>query len=308
MQSSNAAGRSEVISYFCAFTFVVLMVALSEIYIDREIILPEVSAMAVALWVYRDQRWMMHPEKIFLWPTATALLGFGINILSIPFFAKLALVLGGMLMFFLIFRYSLAPALATGFLPVVTDATGGSFLISILVTTLILMLVVMVFGLRTKHERLANVRPELLVVYALIVLVSIVGASWLGYPHLAVLPPVAVVVYEALHAQMYSWKVLLKQTMALTVAAIVGVAAHWFFDDWLVVALVCLPLMWLVLWLLGMRMPAVYAFPLLVSVFPQHAVVLIPMATLLVTLLSLSLVLSYHVVKKRRSLSMPSNM
>jgi len=308
MQDSNVAGRSEVISYFCAFIFVVLMVGISEVYVDREIILPEVSAMAVALWVYRDQRWMIHSEKIFLWPTATALLGFGINILSIPFFAKLTLVLGGMLMFFLIFRYSLAPALATGFLPVVTDATGGSFLISILVTTLILMLVVMVFGLRTKHERSANVRPELLVVYALIVLVSITGASLLGYPHLAVLPPVAVVVYEALHAQMYSWKVLLKQTMALTVAAIVGVAAHWFFDGWLVVALVCLPLMWLVLWQLGMRMPALYAFPLLVSVFPQHAVLLIPMATLLVTLLSLSLVLSYHVVKKRRSLSALSNM
>lgn len=308
MQHSNTAGRSEVISYFCAFTFVVLMVALSEIYVDREIILPEVSAMAVALWVYRDQRWMIHPEKIFLWPAATALLGFGVNILSIPFFAKLMLVLCSMLMFFLVFRYSLAPALATGFLPVVTDATGGSFLICILVPTLILMLVVMVFGLRTKHERSANVRPELLVVYAMIVLVSIGGAPLLGYPHLAVLPPVAVVVYEALHAQMYSWKILLKQTMALTVSAVVGVAGHWFFDDWLGVALVCLPLMWLLLWMLDMRMPAVYAFPLLVSVFPQHAVLSIPMATLLVTLLSLSLVLSYHVVKKHRNLSISSNM
>jgi len=85
MQSGKLTPSQERRSYFCAFVFIVTMVAAASFWDDREIVLPEIAAMAVALFAYREQSWMRHPEKIFLWPTVTALLGFGINLLAIPF-------------------------------------------------------------------------------------------------------------------------------------------------------------------------------------------------------------------------------
>lgn len=146
-------------SLFFAFAFIAAMVGAAALWNDREIVLPEIAAMVVALWVYREQSWMRHPEKVFLWPTATALIGFGINSLAIPFAAKLVLTLAGMLLFCLLLRYSLAPALATGFLPVVTNTTEPSFIVAIVVSTLVLMLAVVVGRLRAGTDRSAPVRP-----------------------------------------------------------------------------------------------------------------------------------------------------
>ncbi len=72
MQQATLTPRQARLSYFCAFAFIAAMVAAAAVWNDREIVLPEIAAMAIALWVYREPGWMRHPEKIFLWPTATA--------------------------------------------------------------------------------------------------------------------------------------------------------------------------------------------------------------------------------------------
>lgn len=298
MQHATLTARQARLSYFCAFAFIAAMVAAAAFWNDREIVLPEIAAMAVALWVYREPSWMRHPEKIFLWPTATALMGFGINLLAIPYTAKLVLVLAGMLAFFLLLRYSLAPALATGFLPVVTNATEPSFIAAIVASTLILMLAVVLGRLRGSADRTAPVQPRLMAAYAAIVLAGIGIAALAGNTHLAVLPPVAVVVYESLHMKMYSWRMLLKQTAVLTLSAAVGVALYLTVADWMTVVLLDLALMWLLLRLFDMRMPAVYAFPLLAYVFPRDALPQLPAAALLVSLFSLGLVLAYRKMQK----------
>ncbi|MFW2072477.1 hypothetical protein [Acinetobacter gerneri] len=43
-------------SYVAAFVFILAMVAVAYGLHDREIILPEIAAMAVGLWVYRDKQ------------------------------------------------------------------------------------------------------------------------------------------------------------------------------------------------------------------------------------------------------------
>ncbi|MBG3080471.1 hypothetical protein I4632_09615 [Proteus mirabilis] len=294
MQHVTLTQRQSVLSYTLAFIFIIAMIAIASFFDDREIILPEIAAMAVALWVYREQNWMRHPEKIFIWPTITALLGFGINLLSIPFTTKLILILASMLLFFLLFRYSLAPALATGFLPIVTNATEISFIISILVTTFILMFLVIFAKFKITPDRNVTLQPKLMGIYAVIVLISIGVASIFNYAHLAVLPPIAVVIYESLYMKMYSLRILLKQTIVLTLSATIGVLLYFYVVNWIAVILLTMPLMWLLLHLFNMRIPAVYAFPLLAYVFPQEALPLLPIASLLVSLLSLGLVLGYR--------------
>ncbi|HCA17773.1 MAG TPA: hypothetical protein DEO64_11635 [Alcaligenes faecalis] len=57
-------------------------------------------------------------------------------------------------------------------------------------------------------------------------------------------------------------------------------------------------LMWGLLRLFKMRMPAVYAFPLLAYVFPEQSLSLLPVAALLVSGFSLSAVLMFHKLQK----------
>lgn len=294
MQSGKLTPSQERRSYFCAFVFIVTMVAAASFWDDREIVLPEIAAMAVALFAYREQSWMRHPEKIFLWPTVTALLGFGINLLAIPFAFKLVLVLVAMLLFFFVFRYSLAPALATGFLPVVTNATELSFIAAILISTFLLMLVVMLGRFRHDADRATTVQASTLLAYGAIVLACLGGAAAVGQIQLAVLPPVAVVVYESLQMKMYSWRMVIKQTTVLTLSAAIGVALFLLISNWVLVVLVDMVLMWGLLRVFQMRMPAVYAFPLLAYVFPSQSLSLLPVAALLVSGLSLSAVLFFH--------------
>ncbi len=286
--------RSVALSYAAAFALIILMTAVAQTGRDREIILPEVAAMAVALWAWRDQAWMRRPEAIFLWPSLTALGGFAINMTTLPYTAKLGLVLAGMLGLFLLFRYSLPPALATGFLPIVTDAAELSFLIAIGVTTLTLMLGVMLFRLRSPAERTTPLNHPALFAYLLISGATIGLAAAAGHPQLGLIPPTTVAVYESLHMKMYSARMALKQTAVLTLAATVGVGLFENLDSWPLVTALDLAIVFALLRLFRMRMPAAYAIPLLPFVFPAEIAPLLPVAALTSGALSFGLVLVYR--------------
>ena len=294
MQLKMLSPRQNLVSYAAAFTFILTMVGVAAVFNDREIVLPEMAAMAVALWAYRDQAWMRQPEKIFWWPSLTALLGFGINFLPLPFVGKLVLVMTGMLLLFGLARYSLAPALATGFLPIVTNATEWSFMVAIVVTALVLMLGVLLFRLRDPAPRAAPVPWRRMVVYALIMLAWMLAISALGYSRWAVIPPVAVVVYESLHMPMYGRKMLGKQVLALTLSAAIGVGLAQIVASWVGAVALSMALVYILLRAMGMRMPAAYAFPLLAYVFPPEGVTWLPVAALGNAAFALGAVLLYR--------------
>ena len=294
MQMTMLSPRQNVVSYSAALAFILAMVAAAAGLQDREIVLPEMAAMAVALWAYRDQQWMRQPEKIFLWPSLTALMGFGINMLPLPFGAKLVLVLAAMLVFFAVAKYSLAPALATGFLPIVTNATQWSFMAAIVVTTLVLMCGVLLFRLRGNGPRHAPIQMQTMGVYAVVMLAWLALISTVGYDHWAVIPPVAVVIYESLHMKMYSRLMWGKQVLVLTVTAALGVVLSQVFVSWVLAIAVAMVVVYCLLHVMKMRMPAAYAFPLLAYVFPPEGVLLLPLAAMVNAAFTLGLVLWYH--------------
>jgi uncharacterized membrane protein len=69
-------------------------------------------------------------------------------------------------------------------------------------------------------------------------------------------------------------------------------------DSWTLVTVLDLLLMAGLLRLCGMRMPAVYAFPFLAFVFPAASVLALPVAALVVSTVSFSLVLAYRLVRR----------
>lgn len=281
-------------SYVMAFLFILLMVVAAYGLNDREIILPEMAAMAVGLWVYRDKQWLNQPDKIFILPSLTAVIGFCINLMPISYLLKLVLVLCAMLLVMRMFNYILPPALATGFLPIVTQAYELSFLISIFVTSFMLMLGVVLFKLNQGIERKGNFDRRKIGVYASITLIGFAHAAIFKVEAMALIPPITVVVYESLNMMMYSLKMYLKQVAVLTLSISMAVLMQLWIQDGIILTLIYMPLMFLLLKLFDMRIPAVYAFPFLVFVFPQDSVMALPVASGLMASFSFGCVYVYR--------------
>jgi hypothetical protein len=291
-------------SYSIAFSFIMVMVAVAYYLGDHEIILPEIVALAIGLWVYREAEWIRQPDKIFIAPSLTAIIGFAINHLNIPYVVKLMCIMLVMILVMRLINFSLAPSLATGFLPIVTNAVHYSFIASILLTTFILMMGVMIWKINKGLIRTTTLNYPSMYAYIAITTLAMSAALLMGYPQFAVIPPITVVVYESLNMKMYNRKIALKQTAVLTLSATIGVSIFLQIDNWIGAALINLCLMYLLLRLFKMHVPAVYAFPFLAYVLPRETLYLLPQAALISAFVSLGLVLAYRsYVKKKPEIS-----
>lgn len=203
-----------------------------------------------------------------------------------------------MLLVMRMFNYILPPALATGFLPIVTQANELSFLISIFATSFILMLGVLLFKLNQGMERKGNFDRRKIGVYASITLIGFALTAIFKVEAIALIPPITVVVYESLNMMMYSLKMCLKQVAVLTLSISMAMAMQLLIQDWILLTVIYMPLMFALLKLFDMRIPAVYAFPFLVFVFPQDSVMQLPIASCLMASFSLSCVYLYRTYYK----------
>lgn len=287
------------IHHTIAFTLITLMVMVGFLLEDKEIILPEIAAMTIALWVYREKEWMRHPEKIFIMPSITAVLGFAVNMLSIPYVAKLVVILLLMVIFMRLVRYSFPPALATGFLAIVTNAHELSFLYAIFFLTFVLMVGVYLFKLNKGVEREGTFDTRKLLAYFAITSIWLLLSFSFGIEQIALIPPITVVMFESLKMKKYSLKIAIKQTIVLTLSISMAVLLMLYISNWLVLTLLFLVLMHVLLRIFQMRIPAVYAFPLLIYVFPAERVLQLPAAALVVSIFSFGMVLIYRKVLLR---------
>ena len=117
-------------------------------------------------------------------------------------------------------------------------------------------------------EKKGNFDRRKIGVYASITLIGFALAAIFKVEAMALIPPITVVVYESLNMMMYSLKMCLKQIAALTLSISMAVLMQLWIQDWILLTLIYMPLMFLLLKLFDMRIPAVYAFPFLVFVFP----------------------------------------
>jgi len=294
--------KEQWLSYSGAFLFFLIIIGLANYFSDAEIILPEVAAMAVGLFAFREQSWMKQPEKIFILPSMTAIMGFGINCLEIAFLLKLGIVLIIMLLLIFLLKYSLAPALATGFLPIVTHAHSFSFIVSILISTFLLMLIVYLFKLNKGSNRKSSIDKSAMLFYFGIMFCWMLITYLFGYEGFAVIPPIAVVVYESLHMKMYTVKMAFKTTVLLFLSAWIGVFLFLNIENWLLVGTLDFACMFLLLKLFKMHIPAVYAFPFLAFILPKHIIGGLPLAGLCMSIFALGFILLSRTYRMRMQL------
>lgn len=285
--------------YIIAIAFILLMVGLSELLQYSEIILPEVAAMAIAMWVYREPGWIRRPSVIFVAPTFTAAVGLVINRFQILYPVKVALCLMIMMLCLRLIRSNFAPAIATGLLPLAIHTEAWSFAGIVFIFTLTLMAAVIVFQL---HRNL-GVQPVIQYKYMAVFLASSLcwlSLCWvLGYEQMAVIPPIFVVVYESLQRPVYKAKIALKQGFTLTLSAAVGALMFTQLDSQVLAAFIDMLAVVLISRLFHARIPALYAIPLLTFVFPEDKVWSLPLVTLFASICMFSLVWLYKYAEKR---------
>ncbi|AVK61766.1 hypothetical protein C5Z25_08230 [Lactobacillus sp. CBA3605] len=285
--------KRDLRDYLAGFALVLLMVAAATWLNDYEVILPEIAALTTGMWIYHNQNWLRQPYKIFLAPSGTAIIGFFVNQLTLTYPAKVLLALALMLLLLSVLQSTLAPAFATGLLPIIVNATHWSFIVAIFLFTFILMVGVLLRGL---HKGLGNgLGASYQTIFIFIGAVIVwTGAVWLvGQPQMAAIPPVLVVFFEVLQQPTYSGKMASKQIITLAGAATIGVLVHLLFSAWLVTTLISLPLVFGLLQLLHLKLPAAYAFPLLGLVLPTNMFRTLPLTALLAATFFLGFSFSY---------------
>lgn len=299
--NSPVTKNALIASYILAFILIFAMVAISMMLKDPEVILPEIAAMAIAMWVYREPGWIRQPSKIVIAPTVTAVIGFLINQLPINYTIKAILTLVLMMLFLRIIQSNLAASLATGLLPIVINAEHWSFIISVIAFSFVILLGVLVFNLNKGLEKKVKIDYKYMSVFLVIHFIWIVLCWLLGYPQFSVIPPIVVVAYESLQKPMYMEKMAFKQIVVLTISVTVGTLLYFAIDSWILVLLFDMLMMLLLLRIFGMRLPAVYAFPLLPFVFPADVVPNLPLGTLVGSVFFFGTVLAYKKLEMKQS-------
>jgi len=299
--------KRDVRDYLIGFALVLIMVGIATWLHDYEIILPEIGALTAGMWIYHTPTWVSQPFKIFLAPSGTAVIGFVVNQLPISYPEKVGITLLLILLLLNVLRSTLAPSFATGLLPIIINATHWSFILAIFAFTLTLMIGVLLQG---HYKGLPAGKPlhyQHMLGFVLAAAIW-VGAVWVaGYPQMAGIPPVLVVFFEASQLPSYSGRLALQQIIALSGAATIGVLVHLVIASWLLSALITLPLVFILLQLLRIKLPAAYAFPLLALVLPANMFHTLPIAATIAACYFLGAVFAYRKLAALTGLASENN-
>lgn len=293
----NTKKRKALLAYTMAFATIILMAAASDLRHNHEFILPEIAAMVIAMWVYRDPNWLRHPLQICLAPTLTSVIGFTINHLHAAYLCKVGIDFILIMACLRLIQSNFAPSLATGLLPLITNAHDWKLVLIIFLATLILMLVVIFFRMNASLEKKVQIHYKYTYFFLCLIFVWI-GICWItGFGKLAVIPPIIVVVYESIQKSEYSGKLALKQGAALTVSATIGTLLFLALDSLVIITVLDMMLMLLLQWIVKIRMPAIYAFPLLPFIFTHDVVLLLPLATVFTCLFMFTAAVAYKKIE-----------
>lgn len=289
--------KESSVSYIFAFAFILLMIAVAVLFEDREIILPEVAALTVGIFTFREDKWIQRPFHIFLLPSITAILGFGINFLPILFSLKLLIVLIGMLLTLRLFKSQLAPALATGLLPIVTNAHSFLFLFAIFAFVLVLFCLIKVLKIKPIEDSVPIIYVSHNRWLIGICIIWFLIAYFLDYVYYSAIPPVIVIAFESLNHPSLKLNVRLKRILALTGASLIGCLTIQYLDNLIIAGLIDLLLVAVLLKVMNLRLPPAFAMVLLPMIMPEETIQHLTLATFL---MSTYFMIGIYIIQKKK--------
>lgn len=289
--------QEHFLQYSKGFILILSMVILSLMVGNKEVILPELAALSIGTMVYMKTEWRSKPWDLFKLPTLTATIGFFVNQLDLPMVAKLVVTFLGMMIVLALAKNFLAPALATGLLPVITNCSSWEFMLAIVVFTLILAACIHVRRHHpTSHtSEEENVRRSDFLIYLSVVISWFGVCYYTGRMEMAAIPPVIVVALESIGSKQLSAKTWSKQVLTLTLSAFIGATVITFFTDHVLVgAALSILGVSLLLAILQFKLPPAFAMSMLPLVLPPQEPILF---TANVLLMALSVLGSIFLIK-----------
>lgn len=264
--------------------FIILVMIITAVLLNnKEIIVPEMAALTVGTLIYQNSNWIYNPVKVCIAPSLSAIAGFIVNQFHIAYVEKIFLVLVLVLLLLKFIQSVLAPSFATGLLPIIIDSHELDFIWIVFILTFILAIFV---WLQKKYKD-SNVPLTMnfngIGTFLLISIIWIILVMIFNKPHMAAIPPVLVVFYEVIQKDKYEFNTLWRQILALWLSASLGMITHSFIASWIIVVIISLPLVFVLLKTLNIKLPASYAFPLLALILPKDMFMILPISSLLST-------------------------
>ncbi|MGO1817678.1 MAG: hypothetical protein ACTHZ1_12215 [Sphingobacterium sp.] len=292
--------QEHFLQYSKGFILILSMVLLSLMVGNKEVILPELAALSIGTLVYMKKEWRTKPWDLFKLPTITATIGFFVNQFNIPVVGKLILTFLGMMIVLAAAKNFLAPALATGLLPVITNCSSWEFMLAIVVFTFILALCI---HLR-RHKAILEpaeeeeVRSTDFFLYLSVIIGWFSICFYTGRMEMAAIPPVIVVALESMGSKQLSVGTWSKQVLTLTLSAFIGATAITFFADHILIgAALSILGVSLLLALFQFKLPPAFAMGLLPLVLPAQQPLIF---TVNVLLMALAVLGSVYLLKNIR--------
>lgn len=148
--------KKETIKIICCIMMSVLMVAIAEIFHEKEIIFPEIAALLIGAWASSSQPWRVNRNRLFILMSISAWVGIGIvNFLVIPLYFQIMVAFTYSVLAILISKTSLVPLISACILPVIMQTDTVIYPLSVMVMSAIIVIVQYFMeqkGLREKEE------------------------------------------------------------------------------------------------------------------------------------------------------------
>jgi hypothetical protein len=266
------------IPLLAVFLFVELMLSVSSMINNPEILFPEASALAVGCWVFKEERWNRNFQHICLMPTLSASLAIVLNNCPIPIFMKesLSLILVVAALHFV--KSLIGPSISAAILPLVLGIQSWDYVLSVFVLTFVIM--IGAIKNRTSDIHPIEKQSTRKVVYSILIVLFILFC-YLMKLEIGIIPPLLVVTYEWFSKAEISRLFVSKQIILLSLCASIGAGCHQIFPhQTLLVGLISVLTSLLFMLLLGVKLPPAFAISLLPLIIGDYPVWKYPLTVL----------------------------
>ena len=273
--------------------FVTLMVAAAELSGEREIIFPEITALAIGYIVAEKRSWHVNSIRIVVLITLCAIAG--VLIVRSRFAGILTEILIAFALCQLIFMYSgttFAPFVSAVILPIMMQTESFVYPASAFVLTLIIVALHTLFlkcGIRSDEDyvpKRLNSRTDYIDAVLRVISVGIVGAvAFMSGYRFVIAPPLLVAFTEFSRPGNKARNKPFKTIAVVTLCAVIGAVCRYFINISLgmpltVAAAVAAVLLLAVIHKSRMFMPPAGAITILAMIIPETAVMTFPVQIL----------------------------
>ncbi len=278
-----------IFPYICTIFVVAVMVFTAEYADNKEIIFPEITALAVGYMVAKKRSWTVNGKRMLLLITICALLGVGIvRYSNLNIYAEVLLAFTISQILFMYSGTTFAPFVSAIVLPVMMQTTSIVYPIAAFTLTLIIVLFhKLLLWLRIREDQpynpvMLNSFDDKIDTLLRIICVAILACIAFGTGYrFTIAPPLLVAFTEFSRPRNKTRNKPLKTIFVLTACAVIGASSRYLISLKLnlpltVGAVAAVTIMLLIVHFTKMYMPPAGAITMLSMIIPEEAIITYP--------------------------------